>query len=243
MRMPLLFGLLSLTFLTGCEPGEKPVPETPVEKPKPVEAKKTALNEQKTLFLEVMPDGKRRVLLEAAVCYRDGALELLLCRKGTKEHEAILHADIDAQKIHAALLAAGAKSGSPIKYTDDGRIIAPTGTPITIALQYEKKPGEVVTVDAKEWIRHWQTKKPLDRDWVFAGSGFWKDEDDPKAAPYYLANNGNVISISNFHDAMLDLPIASSKDNDALSFQCSTERIPKVGTKVMVILELGAEKK
>jgi hypothetical protein len=36
---------------------------------------------------------------------------------------------------------------------------------------------------------------------------------------------------------MLDLPVASSKDNGNLDFEAWTERIPKLGTKVTVVLE------
>lgn len=245
MRVRLLVGLMLVPFILGCEPAEKPVPETPpekpAEKPKPVESKKAPLNKKGTLFLETFADGRRRVLVESAVCFREGPLELLLCRKGTKEHEAILHSEVDAQDIHTALIAARAKAGSPVKYTEE-KVIPATGTTIKISLQYEKKPGEVETIDAREWIRHWRTKKPLDKDWVFAGSAFWKDEDNPKMAPYYLANNGNIISIANFNDAMLDLPITSSKDNADLAFQCWTERIPAIGTKVTIILEPVVEK-
>jgi hypothetical protein len=258
MRLGLTLSFLLVLCLAGCDPQERntsaaapgtpmappPVPPAPApgalpldeKKAEPADSKKAALNKKNTLFLETFPDGRRRVLIEAAVCLREGPLELLLCRKETKEHEAILHADVNAQDIHVALIAAKAKPGAPVKYTET-KIIPPTGAVIRVALQFEKEPGKVVTVNAREWIQHAVTKKPLDRDWVFAGSAFWRDEEMPDKPPYYLANNGNVISIANFNDAMLDLPIASSKENAELAFQCWTERIPEVGTKVTVILE------
>lgn len=46
---------------------------------------------------------------------------------------------------------------------------------------------------------------------------------------HYLAENGNVICVSNFSDAMLDLPIKSTQVNAALMFEAFTERIPPVG--------------
>jgi len=55
----------------------------------------------------------------------------------------------------------------------------------------------------------------------------------------YLANDGDVICLSNFDTAMLDIPVASSKDNANLDFQAWTERIPKLGTKVVVVLEVS----
>lgn len=242
--------LLAPLLVLGCEPPEKvekPAPadkpaEKPAEKPK-VAGTKKALNEQKTLFVETLPGDKRRVLIEASVCLREGPLELLMCKKDTKEHEAIVHADVDAAQVHAALIFCKAEPGSVVKYTKDGRIFPPTGTKIKISFQYEKKAGEVVTVDAKQWVRNMKSHKPLEIDWVFAGSQFFKNPDDPKKPPFYLANGGDMIAISNFTEAMLDLPIASPKDNIDLAFEAWTERIPERGTKVTVILEPVVDEK
>src|SRR5262245_7733210 len=46
----------------------------------------------------------KRLILKTRVVLREGALEHLLCLKGTKEHEAILAADADPRQIHAGLL-------------------------------------------------------------------------------------------------------------------------------------------
>jgi hypothetical protein len=202
----------------------------------PTAGKRTALNKQRTLFLETLPGDQRRVVIRAAVCLREGPLELLLCRQQTKEHEAILHADVNAKDIHAALEVCRAKPGSPVKYTDDLKIIPPHGTTIRVELQYERLPGQWEIVNARKWIRQARSDKELDRDWVFAGSALWTDPDDPEKTVYYLANNGNVISVANFNDALLDLPIASSQANAELIFECWTDRIPPVGTTVYVIL-------
>jgi hypothetical protein len=234
--------LLAAGLALGCDAAEKPEPPAP-EKPKEAakaEGKRAALNEAKTLFLETFPDGRRRVLLEAEVCQRDVPLELFLCKKNTKEHEAILHVDADARDIHTALLAAKAEPGSPVQYQPKQK--PPTGTTIKITVQYKNAKGETVTADAKEWVRNAKTRKALDVDWVFAGSQFFQDPDDPKKKPYYMANSGDVICVSNFGDAMLDLPIDSSKDNADLLFEAWTERIPERGTKVTVLLEPALKK-
>src|SRR5262245_3873422 len=59
------------------------------------EGKRVPLNPIKTLLFETFPDGRRRVLIKSEVCLREGMLEVFLCRKLTKEHEAILHAELD----------------------------------------------------------------------------------------------------------------------------------------------------
>jgi hypothetical protein len=60
----------------------------------------------------------------------------------------------------------------------------------------------------------------------------------------YLANDGDVICVSNFETALLDLPIKSPKDNADLVYVAHTARIPPLETKVVVVLEpLPAPKK
>jgi hypothetical protein len=207
---------------------------TPPPPATPTEAKRVALNPAKTLFFERLPDGRRRVLFESSVCLRQGMLELLLCRKQSKEHESILHADVDARAVHAALEAAGAKPGSTVRYEPEFK--PPSGTTIHVLLEYTDK-GKTVTVPAQEWVRNMKTQKAMTQDWVFAGSLLVENPDDKNALPYYAANAGDIICVSNFSDAMLDLPINSPKDNSELAFDAFTDHIPPLGTKVMVILE------
>ena len=66
----------------------------------------------------------------------------------------------------------------------------------------------------------------------------FQDPDDLRKPPYYCANNGEVVSIANFGDAMLDLPVKSSKENAELGFGAFTERIPPLKTKVLVMMEV-----
>ncbi|MHB1424154.1 MAG: YdjY domain-containing protein [Gemmataceae bacterium] len=201
------------------------------DKDKPVESKKVRMG--KNVFLEVLPDKKRRVLVSAEVCLREGQLEQLLCRRNTKEHEAILSADADARQIHAALLAAEAEPGSPVRYVPKYR--PASGTTIKVSLQY-KDHDKLTTVPARSWIKNARDNKLLESDWVFAGSRLVTNPLDPEKK-HYLANDGDVICVSNFETAMLDLPIKSPKDDADRVFVANTERIPPLETKVVVILE------
>jgi hypothetical protein len=195
----------------------------------------------RNVWLEVQGD-KRRVIVQAEVCLREGMLEHLMCRKRTKEHEAILAADVDARHIHAALLAAKATPGKTVKYKEDGTIIPPTGTKIKITLSYKDKDKQV-SVPGRDWVRDLKTKKNLEHDWVFAGSEFQLNPLEKDKPPLYAANAGDVICVSNFEGAMLDLPISSSKNNAELEFEAFTERVPPLGTPVTVILEPVLETK
>jgi len=195
----------------------------------------------KNVWLEVQGD-KRRVMVQAEVCLREGMLEHLMCRTRTKEHEAILAADVDARDIHQALILAKATAGTTVKYKDDGTIIPPTRTKIKVTLTYKDKDKEV-TVPGRDWVRDMKTKKSLEHDWVFAGSQFQVNPLEKDKPPLYAANAGDVICVSNFEGAMLDLPINSSKNNAELEFEAFTERIPPIGTPMTVILEPVLEAK
>jgi hypothetical protein len=230
--------VLAAPLFSACE---GPAPEREEPKPKPAtpapEVKKTLLGPN--VYLEVQGK-RRRVLISAEVCLRRGALELFLCRKDSKEHEAIVHADVDARDVHKALLAAGADAGSPVKYVP--KYAPARGTKIKVGVEYEEN-GKLVSKNAREWVRYSATGKELDVDWVFAGSVLLDDPSDATKPKIYLANGGDMICVSNFEDALLDLPINSSKDNSELSFDAFTDRIPSVGTKVVVTLEPVAEEK
>ena len=130
-----------------------PFPARAPDAPAPVQRVALARN----VFLEV-EGKKRRVIVQAVICLRQGQLEGLLCRRGTKEHEYILAADADARHVHAALVAARAKPGSPVQF--EPKFAPAHGSTIKVTLRY-KKDDKLVTVPAQEWILDSASKKPL----------------------------------------------------------------------------------
>lgn len=115
--------------------------------------KKTAgdlvpLNKQKTVLLDL--EGKR-LLLKTEVCLQEGVLEMLCCKKQTKEHESILAIDSPATAIHAGLLAIGAKVGTPVKFSP--RFQPPRGQKLDIYLQWKDKQGKLHRELAQNWVR------------------------------------------------------------------------------------------
>ncbi len=106
------------------------------------------LNRQKSVLLDLK--GKR-VLLKSRVCLRDGQLEMLICKKQTKEHESILSVDSKAYVIHTALLALGVKTGTPVKF--DPKYEPPKGQEIDIYFQWTDKTGKPHRTNAQNWVR------------------------------------------------------------------------------------------
>jgi hypothetical protein len=192
---------------------------------------------------EIWLDTKRKaVVIDGQVCLREGNLEMFACPKESKEHESVVSLNCQPSDAHAGLLAAGAKPGKPVRF--DPKYEPASGDVIEIFVLWRDAQGKKRQAKAQEWVKNIKTEKALAYDWVFAGSGFWKDEDTGKE--HYQANGGDFICVSNFPSAMLDLPIESSMANGELMFHAFTENIPPKGTKVRVVLiprKKAAEKK
>jgi hypothetical protein len=75
----------------------------------------------------------------------------------------------------------------------------------------------------------------LEHDWVFAGSKFALDPETNDEI-YIADRSGEVICVSNFPTAMIDLPIESTSENTQLGFEAASENIPPKGTPVRLIL-------
>jgi len=201
--------------------------------------------DKKTIIAEMSGEGKEskvvRIGIACEVCLREGPLEQFLCKKGTKEHEAIVRVDLDAELVHLAIIAAGGKPGTPTGFvdpkTEQAKYTAATGSKVTVLVHY-KKDGKLHTHPAQEWI--WDTKKkaPISYTWVFAGSQFIKDPCNPQAKPYYGANSGDIFSISNFPYSTLEFPVQISKDDAQLTYEAKTDRIPPLTSKVWVLIEI-----
>ena len=75
----------------------------------------------------------------------------------------------------------------------------------------------------------------LEHDWVFSGSQIVSDPETGEK--FYVADrSGEIVCVSNFPTAMIDLPVESSSENARLGFEAATENIPAKGTPVRVIL-------
>lgn len=176
---------------------------------------------------------ERRLILRAKVAIRDGFLEHLLCRTGTKEHESILATEAEPRMIHAGLLLTGAEPGHPVRFRPTFE--PPTGTPIAITLEWNDPDGTRKTASARDWIKDQKTGKPLAVDFVFAGSVLVSDEDTGKTI--YGADSGDLFTVANFTNALLDLPFASSADDTNRGFIADPTRIPPRGTNVTLYLQ------
>jgi len=182
---------------------------------------------------EVWVDAQRRqVVVGGSIALDKGPIEFFACPRETKEHESIVATKASARLVHAALLAIGLEPGKPVSF--DPEYVAATGPIVRVRMRWLDANGKPQESDARDWIRDTRTRKSMQSDWVFAGSVFWTDPADGKE--YYQADGGDLICVSNFPTAMLDLPIESSQSNEALLFEAFEGRVPPRGTPVELVL-------
>lgn len=214
--------MLGVSFLlVSLSAGDPPAPVS-------VSAKKSVVRVSPALQYDL---DKKIVVLEAEVAMRDGPLELLLCPRRTKEHESILAAPFEPKALQFALLLIGAVPGEPARFDP---FKPPTGQRIEITVEYEWN-GKQHSHDARQWVRDGKTKQAMTADFVFAGSRLQKVPGVDR--PIFLADDGDVVCLSNFPGSMIDVAMQSSKNNNELAFESFTDRIPPKGTKVRVILK------
>ncbi|EMI19762.1 putative secreted protein [Rhodopirellula maiorica SM1] len=217
-------------------------PEPPMEEPEPQMSPQEFLSKQ----FAPPPGAKRlsqdsllwvdrelnRVYIDGYVAIDRGALEMFACPVGSKEHESIVAVVAKSSEVHAALLVVGAKTGTTAMFTPN--FVPPTGQAIRVWVSWRDKQGKFHIEDARRWVQDTESKKSVEADWVFAGSGFYRDEEDGRE--YYRADGGDMICVSNFSTAMMDLSLASSADADSLLFRPFEGRVPERGTPVRLIL-------
>lgn len=182
----------------------------------------------------------RRVVVDGYVALREGQLEMLACIVGTKEHESVVAVFSKAQYLHAGLLAVGAKKGEHVKW--DPKYEPPTGSEIKVIALWKDADGKKHNIDTRQWVRKVGTEKDiLDVNYVFAGSIFWKDPETNEER--YMAEAGDLICVSNFSTATLDVPMNSSQVNSGLMFAAFTKHIPERDTPVRLVLQVVDPKK
>jgi hypothetical protein len=185
---------------------------------------------------------KRELTFNAEVCLREGVLEFLLCAWNTKTHESILHTKAKASHIHAGLLLLGLHPGKPARWSGsdpEARFLPPAGPALTISLSWKDKDGKPRSADSMSWL-HAGDKKDLKlpKDWAFVGSEVLPDN------RYWADVDGEIISVTNFPSAVIDIPVESSNADAQRDLFADAKAVPEKGTAVTVAIRPrpGAEK-
>ncbi|MEZ6093277.1 MAG: YdjY domain-containing protein [Pirellulaceae bacterium] len=132
-------------------------------------------------------------------------------------------------------MAIGLEPGKPIEWLEDG-FNPPVGPVVKVDISW--MDGETqITRTAQELFFNAKTGEPMAEDWVFTGSQTFKDEESGKTI--YLADSGDLVCVSNFSSAMLDVPFRSDGANASLLFKANPEKIPVEDTLVLLYFKAG----
>lgn len=240
-RFVILLSLL-LTLGSGNSQAAQPVVDDGPEKEEPPKVRDLGaplvddvnslkkLHPQSPIWIDLQ---NKQLVLLAETCRANYPLEFFATYP-PRGYEAVVALQVKPSLVHAGLLRLGAEPGHPAKFEP---VFEPaTGTEIAIEVRWKDKAGKLQKARAQEWIRDVKTKKALDLEWVFAGSGFWTDESTGKQV-YRADPGGDFISVLNLPTATLDLPIRSASALESRLFEGFVEHIPPEQTPVTMILK------
>jgi len=225
--------------------------ETPAQQTPPAE-KPILL---KTLPGIVVDTEKGEVRLEGKVCLREGALELVVCSEGTREHESIVVVKARPSHVTFALALLGLEPGQPAHWTEARAFSPPAGETLDITARFftvsdeEKarvdkliaegaKPEDVeVRKTLLKEVPAWkllrlsgsavEVTRPI--EWVYVGR--------PEKNMLVAADReGTVVCLSNFVEAVIDVPFESTAVNADLLYEANPNVVPPVGTPVELVI-------
>jgi hypothetical protein len=172
----------------------------------------------------------KQVMVRGRICLQEGPLEMFACPGTTKAHESVIASEAKASEIHASLEALGFPPGKPVQWDPK---YTPAEGPLVKILVGWQEGDKFKQVNARNMVKVSGTDKPLEKDWVFGGSQIYHD--NVSGEKIYYADSGEMVCLSNFSTAMLDVQIESSDSADGLLFEANKEKIPPPNTKVYMI--------
>jgi len=226
--------------------------ETPAEKALPPAEKPILLT---TLPGIVVDTEKGEVRLEGKVCLQKGALELVVCSEGTREHESVVVVKARPSHVTFALALLGLEPGQPAHRTEAGAFSPPAGETLEIIARFftvsdeEKarvdkllaegaKPEDITVrktllkeVPAWKLLRLTGSEVEVTRpiEWVYIGR--------PEKNMLVAADReGTVACLSNFVEAVIDVPFESTAVNADLLYEANPDVVPPIGTPVELVI-------
>ncbi len=178
----------------------------------------------------------RRVEVRGHVACTEGFLEQIACGRGSREHESLVVVDAPPSVVHAALLAAGFRSGRPGAWEagPDGsvRLVPPEGESVRLSVRWRQGEDER-EAPVQDWVLGLER---AEAGWVFAGSRFTASADGSR---YVADGSGSVIGLVTFGDEVLALRQVVP-DRAAVrppAFRARTDAIPRQGVEVTLVIK------
>lgn len=234
-------------------PAPAPPPPAQVPPPSPVQPDSTPSRPPAPRWVEVSPG--LRVCRELRTLEVDGTvpidvhgkaprvfLEVLVCSRDTREHEALVVTDVKPSSVHAALLMLGLQPGAPGSWQFEHATLTstpPTGPAVNVRVKHGS--GEAsITEPIESWVANLRGGQALaDRDpaqhMVFAGSRFVnRDGIDTYAADA----DGTLVGLTAFGSETVAWTAMYHPDSafEQPQWIADPAKVPAFGTKVTVLI-------
>jgi biopolymer transport protein ExbD len=192
----------------------------------------------KTLPGIIVDTKAKEVRLAGTVCLQKGPLELFVCSQGSREYESVIVVKAKPSHVTFALALLGLAPGQPGLRTEGGAFSPPAGAVLDIIARWsvEKtengaKKTEVREVPAWKFLKLAGSDQALDRpiEWVYIG------RPEPEALRA-ADREGTVVCLSNFIEAVIDVPFESTNVNADLLYEADFKNVPPQGTPVELII-------
>lgn len=170
-------------------------------------------------------------------------LEVMVCTRDTREHEAVLVTGARASDVHAALLMIGLNPGAPGGWEWKEKTIlpiAPRGDSVRVSFAVERD-GVIVEEPATRWVYNASSGKTLeeeaksDEGFVFGGSAFVNKGGGER---YAADGAGTLVGLATFGTETIAWKRVMSPEASVEDPVWAARRDvqPKAGTRVVVRL-------
>ncbi len=170
-------------------------------------------------------------------------LEVLACPRDTKEHESLVMTTMKPSHVHAAMLAAGFVPGKPVEWSEGAKPVATPPSGDKVRVEFVWREGEAEKrASPLEWVvnqKDGTRASSLGHGFVFAGSVLIKQ---PSGKERYDADSaGTLVGLASFGSETIawTKPFSPEAAVDAPVWIADRERVPKIGTRVVVRVSPG----
>ncbi len=143
-----------------------------------------------------------QVVFMAETCRADYPLEFFATLRD-RGYESCVVTDVRPSIVHAALLAVGAKPGTPAKF--DPKYTPPTGTEIAIEVRWKDKDGQAANRPGAGVDPQREDEKTDERRTGSLPAAASAVDPETRQSRY-MADGGDFIAVLNLPTAMLDVP-------------------------------------
>lgn len=159
---------------------------------------------------------ERRLEIHGRVSLDEGPLEYLAVLKGGKEYESILSFDCSAIDVNLVLILSGYRRiREGVKKRGDPNV--PKGDPLYLHVEWiEETDGKKIArrVRAEDLLHNQYTKKPMRHTaWVFSGSKFVNDPDNPKKRYFMAQVERKLVAVFRDPAAIFNCPLDTGDED------------------------------